>query len=190
MPDLTPSGRVIWDDQAHVDVLIAMWDVVKPTVEQWELIMTRLETMGFKCTEVAVQQHLMKLRKKDGGSGTTAAQSTPKPRKTAAPKSGSGSGKRSRKDKTRMPSAIDLTNDDDDDVDVDEDIPDDTPSKKRVKTEDTRDRRGNTNGRSETVASSGYGRMPWQKPGDQAPPPEHFGMPGDQAPPPVWDGTA
>ncbi|KAI1870014.1 uncharacterized protein JN550_005604 [Neoarthrinium moseri] len=73
MVHTTPSGRLIWDEEAHVQLLTAIFKHAPPSDVEWEAIRQDLATKDFHCTVVALKQHLIKLRKRDGNLYSPAA---------------------------------------------------------------------------------------------------------------------
>ncbi|KAH8205493.1 hypothetical protein TruAng_000399 [Truncatella angustata] len=65
MVQFTPSGRMIWNDEAHVALLVAYYQVAPPNDDEWQQIRDSLKPKGFECSVVAFKQHIMKLRKKE-----------------------------------------------------------------------------------------------------------------------------
>ncbi|KAH8678000.1 hypothetical protein BX600DRAFT_545677 [Xylariales sp. PMI_506] len=115
-------SRMRWDAGVHEDILVAMVDSINPTQDQYERIIAQLSQMGYTFSSSALKQHLMKLRKKDGGDGASpakSAQGSPGRHGGTPSKKAGGSAKR----KAPQPLSFD-----DSDGDIDRDIP--TPSKK------------------------------------------------------------
>ncbi|ROT43550.1 hypothetical protein SODALDRAFT_319975 [Sodiomyces alkalinus F11] len=69
------ANTTVWDDKARSDLLIAVLNTVKPTKQQWDEIVAKVEAKGYHYTPNAVQQHLNKLQKKMANGGSE--QSTP-----------------------------------------------------------------------------------------------------------------
>jgi hypothetical protein len=56
MPRGEKAGKAtIWDDKAHSDLLICLLPVLKPSKEQWEMIIERTEAKGYSYNAGAVQ---------------------------------------------------------------------------------------------------------------------------------------
>lgn len=56
MPRGEKAGKsTIWDDKAHSDLLICLLPVLKPSKEQWEMIIERTEAKGYNYNASAVQ---------------------------------------------------------------------------------------------------------------------------------------
>ncbi|KAI0518308.1 HET-domain-containing protein [Xylaria bambusicola] len=74
-------GRTIWNDKTRSDLLQAIIDVAPPTAQEWEAISAQLRAKGYTYNYSAAQQHLQKLKKKEGtGQGSVPA--TPKKAKS------------------------------------------------------------------------------------------------------------
>ncbi|KAK3683718.1 hypothetical protein B0T22DRAFT_443728 [Podospora appendiculata] len=119
------TGRVLqtWGAETHEAIMFVMIEHLRPSAKQWREMVQILNDRGHTFTEGALQQHLQKLRRKEGAN-------SPKPagaKKAAAGVKKSGTGTpRKRKGK-----AAPVTDDNVDNVDDEEgDDFEETPSKK------------------------------------------------------------
>ncbi|KAM0813263.1 hypothetical protein AB5N19_13256 [Seiridium cardinale] len=149
----TPSGRIIWNDEAHANLLVAMVQNAPPNDDQWHGIQQTLREHGFTCTIVAYKQHLMKLQKKmfQALQSSASGAGAPKGRQNHQSRETSGGMSRPGKKRSFSRSQHAHSHDDDDDDDGDDDdFADDGPShvwdgdvpetpSKRIKRADTQD---------------------------------------------------
>ncbi|KAI1020742.1 hypothetical protein LB504_012001 [Fusarium proliferatum] len=62
-----------WDANVHEDILISLFQHIKPSAEDWSNVMGDLQQKGYTFTEGALRQHVQKLRK---NRDTTAIQNS------------------------------------------------------------------------------------------------------------------
>ncbi len=55
---MAPSKYMVWNDAVHSDILAIFADVMKPSSEQWQEIMDRVQSLDYNCTLHALRYQL------------------------------------------------------------------------------------------------------------------------------------
>ncbi|RYC64915.1 hypothetical protein CHU98_g1321 [Xylaria longipes] len=77
------AGKTTWNDKTRSDLLQVIFDVAPPNTQQWEAISAKLRDKGYNYSLGAAQQHLQKLKKKDGDKKDGVAPATPPKKNTS-----------------------------------------------------------------------------------------------------------
>ena len=49
------GSATVWDDKAHSDLLLCLLPVLRPTKDQWDMVIQRAEAKGYSYNSSAVQ---------------------------------------------------------------------------------------------------------------------------------------
>ncbi|KAG8669839.1 hypothetical protein FPOAC2_09180 [Fusarium poae] len=80
---------MVWDANVHEDILISLFQHIKPSSDDWTNVMNDLQGKGYSFTESALRQHVQKLRKNRDTAGIQNSGSeagTPRKPRATAPK--------------------------------------------------------------------------------------------------------
>ncbi|KAJ2974429.1 hypothetical protein NUW58_g8660 [Xylaria curta] len=105
-------ARTIWNDKTRSDLLQVIFEVAPPNSKQWDAISAKLLAKGYTYNLNAAQQHLQKLKRKDGDAASVPP-SPATPKKSGKPTAARAKkGTPSTKDRKRA-NAVDVDEDED-----------------------------------------------------------------------------